>query len=279
VTSSGSAISRARGEERGALIGYLPAGFPSVEGAIEAISAMVSAGVDVVEVGLPYSDPVMDGPTIQAACAQALASGVRTRDVLQTVEKVAAQGVPTLVMTYWNPIERYGVEAFAADLAGAGGAGLITPDLIPDEADAWLAAADQHDLDKVFLVSPSSTDQRIAMTAQCCRGFVYATAVMGVTGSRDQTSDAAPRLVSRTRTVTDLPVGVGLGVSNGDQAAAVASYADAVIVGSALVRRLLDATDRLTGIRGVSELTSELAAGVRRPVTGTPHGIQLLDRS
>jgi tryptophan synthase alpha chain len=279
VTSAGPAVTRANGEDRGALIGYLPAGFPSVDGAIEAISVMVTAGADVIEVGLPYSDPVMDGPTIQAACARALASGVRTRDVLRTVEAVAASGVPTLVMTYWNPIERYGVEAFAADLAGAGGAGLITPDLIPDEADAWLAAADQHALDRVFLVAPSSTDKRLAMTAEHCRGFVYATAVMGVTGSRDQTSEAAPRLVSRTRAVTDLPVGVGLGVSSGDQAAAVAAYADAVIVGSALVRRLLDAPDLRSGIRAVAALTSDLAVGVRRRGTGTHQRTQVLDRS
>lgn len=279
MTSAGPAVTRANGEDRGALIGYLPAGFPSVDGAIEAISVMVTAGADVIEVGLPYSDPVMDGPTIQAACARALASGVRTRDVLRTVEAVAASGVPTLVMTYWNPIERYGVEAFAADLAGAGGAGLITPDLIPDEADAWLAAADQHALDRVFLVAPSSTDKRLAMTAEHCRGFVYATAVMGVTGSRDQTSEAAPRLVSRTRAVTDLPVGVGLGVSSGDQAAAVAAYADAVIVGSALVRRLLDAPDLRSGIRAVAALTSDLAVGVRRRGTGTHQRTQVLDRS
>ena len=279
MTSAGPAVTRANGEDRGALIGYLPAGFPSVDGAIEAISAMVTAGADVIEVGLPYSDPVMDGPTIQAACARALASGVRTRDVLRTVEAVAASGVPTLVMTYWNPIERYGVEAFAADLAGAGGAGLITPDLIPDEADAWLAAADQHALDRVFLVAPSSTDKRLAMTAEHCRGFVYATAVMGVTGSRDQTSEAAPRLVSRTRAVTDLPVGVGLGVSSGDQAAAVAAYADAVIVGSALVRRLLDAPDLRSGVRAVAALTSDLAVGVRRRGTGTHQRTQVLDRS
>jgi tryptophan synthase alpha chain len=279
VTSAGPAVTRANGEDRGALIGYLPAGFPSVDGAIEAISAMVAAGADVIEVGLPYSDPVMDGPTIQAACARALASGVRTRDVLRTVEAVAASGVPTLVMTYWNPIERYGVEAFAADLAGAGGAGLITPDLIPDEADAWLAAADQHALDRVFLVAPSSTDKRLAMTAEHCRGFVYATAVMGVTGSRDRTSEAAPRLVSRTRAVTDLPVGVGLGVSSGDQAAAVAAYADGVIVGSALVRRLLDAPDLRSGVRAVAALTSDLAVGVRRRGTGTPQRSEVLDRS
>jgi tryptophan synthase alpha chain len=230
-------------------------------------------------VGLPYSDPVMDGPTIQAACARALAAGVRTRDVLRTVEAVAASGTPTLVMTYWNPIERYGVEEFAADLAGVGGAGLITPDLVPDEADAWLAAADHHGLDKVFLVSPSSTDARLAMTAAHCRGFVYATAVMGVTGSREETSQAAPGLVSRTRAVTDLPVGVGLGVSNGAQAAAVAAYADGVIVGSALVRRLLDATDLASGVRGVASLTTDLAAGVRRRGTGTHQRTQVLDRS
>ena len=192
---------------------------------------MVDAGCDVIEVGLPYTDPVMDGPTIQAAAQQALDGGVRTRDVLRTVEAVAATGTPTVIMTYWNPIERYGPARFAADLASAGGAGLITPDLTPDSADAWIAAADEHDLDKVFLVAPSSTDERIAMTTAACRGFVYATAVMGVTGTRTTTSDLAGPLVARTRATTDLPIGVGLGVSNGDQAAEVAAYADGVIVG------------------------------------------------
>ena len=156
---------------------------------------MVEAGCDVIEVGLPYSDPVMDGPTIQAAAQQALEAGTRTTDVLRTVEAVAATGVPTLVMTYWNPVERYGVERFAADLASAGGAGLITPDLVPDEAASWVAAADEHDLDKVFLVAPSSTDARLRCTAEACRGFVYATAVMGVTGARESTSDLAGPLV------------------------------------------------------------------------------------
>ncbi len=144
-----------------------------------------AAGCDVIEVGLPYSDPVMDGPTIQAAAQQALEAGFRTADVLRTVEAVAATGAPTVVMTYWNPVERYGVERFAKDLANAGGAGLITPDLVPDEAGDWIGAADEHGLDKVFLVAPSSTDERLAMTTAACRGFVYATAVMGVTGARD----------------------------------------------------------------------------------------------
>ncbi len=260
-----TAFEKARAEGRAALVGYLPAGFPDVPGGIDAIRAMVEAGCDVIEVGLPYSDPVMDGPTIQAAAQQALEGGIRTTDVLRTVEAVAGTGVPVVVMTYWNPVERYGVERFAADLANAGGAGLITPDLTPDSGPEWIAAADRHDLDKIFLVAPSSTDERIAMTTAACRGFVYATAVMGVTGARTTTSDLAGPLVARTRAATDLPVGVGLGVSNGDQAAEVASYADGVIVGSAFVRVLLDhPDDRAAGLRALSVLAADLAEGVRR---------------
>lgn len=258
------AFDAARTEGRAALIGYLPAGFPDVAGGIEALRTMVEAGCDAIEVGLPYSDPVMDGPTIQAAAQIALDGGTRTTDVLRTVEAVAKTGTPTLVMTYWNPVARYGVDRFAADLAAAGGAGLITPDLTPDSAPEWVAAAEEHDLDRIFLVAPSSTDQRIEMTAAACRGFVYATAVMGVTGSRPTTSQLAQPLVDRVREVSDLPVGVGLGVSNGDQAAEVAAYADAVIVGSAFVRAVLENRDDGAGaIRALEELTADLAAGVR----------------
>ena len=259
------AFEKCRADGRAALVGYLPAGFPDVDGGIAALRSMVDAGCDVIEVGLPYSDPVMDGPTIQAAAQQALKGGIRTRDVLRTVEAVASTGTPTVVMTYWNPVERYGVERFAADLASAGGAGLITPDLTPDFAPEWIAAADAHELDKIFLVAPSSTDERIAMTSAACRGFVYATAVMGVTGARTSTSDLAGPLVARVRAATDLPIGVGLGVSNGDQAAEVAAYADGVIVGSAFVRALLDHTGDLTaGLRTLVALTEDLAGGVRR---------------
>ena len=257
-------LAATRAEGRAALVGYLPAGFPTVEESADLMRAMVAAGVDIVEVGLPYSDPVMDGPTIQAAAEGALAAGTRTADVLHVVERVA-EVAPTLVMTYWNPVERYGVGAFAADLAKAGGAGLITPDLIPDEAAEWVAAADEHNLDKVFLVAPSSTRARLEATTAACRGFVYATSVMGVTGAREQTSDAAPTLVRRVREVTDLPVGVGLGVSSGAQAAAVAEYADAVIVGSAFVRRILEAGgDPAAAAAQVTELAADLARGVRR---------------
>jgi len=263
--TSAGVIAAAREEGRAALVGYLPAGFPDVAGSIQALRAMVDAGCDVLEIGLPYSDPVMDGPTIQAAAQQALEAGTRTSDVVRVVEAVAATGVPTLVMTYWNPVERYGVDRFARDLANAGGAGLITPDLVPDEAGAWVRAADEHGLDKVFLVAPSSTDERLAMTTAACRGFVYATAVMGVTGVREASSTLAGPLVERVRRVTDLAVGVGLGVSDGDQAAEVAGFADAVIVGSAFVRRLLDAgSDSARGLASLTELTRDLADGVRR---------------
>ncbi len=261
----GTAFDQARADGRAALVGYLPAGFPDVAGGIAALTALVDAGCDAIEIGLPYSDPVMDGPTIQDAAQRALDGGVRTADVLRTVEAVAATGTPTLVMTYWNPIERYGVARFAADLASAGGAGLITPDLTPDFAPEWIAAADDHDLDKVFLVAPSSTDARIAMTTAACRGFVYATAVMGVTGARTTASELAEPLVARTKASTDLPVGVGVGVSDGDQAAAIARFADGVIVGSAFVRTLLDhPDDRTAGLRALTALAEDLASGVRR---------------
>ncbi|MFI0349596.1 tryptophan synthase subunit alpha [Actinomadura sp. 9N407] len=265
-----SAYDKARAEGRSALVGYLPAGFPSYEGAIEAAKVMVDAGCDVIELGLPYTDPMMDGPVIQDAVHQALLGGIRVADVLRTVEAVAATGVPTLVMTYWNPIDRYGVDAFARDLKSAGGAGLITPDLTPEEAGPWLEASDAHDLDRVFLVALSSTDERIDTITRACKGFVYAASLMGVTGARGAVDTGAPRLVERTRTVMErhgatVPVGLGLGVSNGAQAAEVAAFADGVIVGSAFVRRLLDAPDLPTGLKDLRVLTTELATGVRHP--------------
>ncbi len=258
------AFAKANADNRAALVGYLPAGFPTVQGAIEAARAMAAAGADVIEIGLPYSDPLMDGPVIAEAVHRALTAGTRVADVLRTVEAVAAAGVPVLVMTYWNPVERHGVRAFARDLAAAGGSGLITPDLSPEEAGAWLEASDSHGLDRVFLAAPSSTDQRLATIAGACRGFVYAASLMGITGTRDAVGGQAEGLVGRIRPHTDLPVAVGLGVSNGAQAAQVAVFADGVIVGSAFVRRLLDATDSASGTSAIAALTAELAAGVRR---------------
>jgi tryptophan synthase alpha chain len=259
---------KAKAEGRTVLVGCMPAGFPTIDGSIASMVAMAGSGCDVIEVELPYSDPVMDGPVIQRASDIALAGGVRTRDTLKIIEAVAATGATVVLMTYWNPVEKYGADAFARDLAAAGATGMITPDLIPDEAAEWIAASDAHRIDRTFLVSPSSTDERIAMTVANCRGFIYATALMGVTGARTTVSSQAPELVARIRAIDpDLPVGVGLGVGNGAQAAEVAAFADGVIVGSALVRCVLDAPDVRTGEQRLRALSADLAAGVRAPKT------------
>ncbi len=248
---------------RAAFVGYLPVGYPSVPGSADAVRAMVDAGVDVVELGMPYSDPVRDGPVIQHAVEAALARGTRVRDTLRVVEQVAGRGAPVLVMTYWNLVLHYGVDAYARDLAAAGGAGLITPDLIPDEAAEWIAASDRHGLDRVFLVAPSSTPERLEMTAAASRGFVYAASTMGVTGERATVGSRAERLVADTRAAGARRVCVGLGVSRPEQAAQVARYADGVIVGSALVRALLEADDEAAGPAAVAAVAAGLADGVR----------------
>ncbi|MBB1242888.1 tryptophan synthase subunit alpha [Streptomyces durbertensis] len=259
-------LAAARAENRAALVGYLPAGFPTVDGGIAACTALLESGCDIVEVGLPHSDPVLDGPVIQTADDIALRGGVRIGDVLRTVREAhVATGAPVLVMTYWNPIDRYGVERFAADLAASGGAGCILPDLPVEEADLWRKAAEEHGLATVFVVAPSSRDERLAKITAAGSGFVYAASLMGVTGTRESVGREAADLVARTKATTDLPVCVGLGVSNAEQAAEVAQFADGVIVGSAFVKRLLDhPADLPAGLAAVRELAADLAAGVRR---------------
>jgi tryptophan synthase alpha chain len=264
VSGVGAVLAKTQAQGRAALVGYLPVGFPDVQGSIDAMVAMVESGVDIVEIGVPYTDPLMDGPVIQHAADVALKGGTRLKDVFTAVRAVADAGAPALVMTYWNPVLRYGVDRFADDLAKAGGAGLITPDLIPDEGAAWIAAAERNDLDRVFLVAPSSTPQRLRSTTLACRGFVYAASTMGVTGARTTVGDSAEVLVTRTRVMTDLPICVGLGVSTGAQAAQVGAFADGVIVGSALVRCLTDAGSREDGLTAIRKLSAELAAGVRQ---------------
>jgi tryptophan synthase alpha chain len=264
MSTGATAFAKAAAENRAALVGYLPAGFPDVPTATRAALAMAEAGADVIEVGLPYSDPLMDGPVIADAVYRALRNGTRVKDVLDLVQAIADSGTAVLVMTYWNPIDHYGVHAFARDLAAAGGAGLITPDLTPEEAGPWLAASDTYGLDRVFLVAPSSTTRRIAQVTGVCRGFVYAASLMGITGTRSAVSASAGALVGRVREHTNVPIAVGLGVSNRDQAAEVAGFADGVIVGSAFVRRLTDAPDADAAVAAVGALTADLAAGVRR---------------
>lgn len=252
-------FARAKSENRAALIAYLPAGYPSEDGAVECIEAMVAGGVDIVEIGFPYSDPVMDGPTIQEAVNISLAGGTKSATVINTVKRVSQLGVPTLVMSYWNPIERYGLDNFATDFHAAGGSGVITPDLTPEEADEWITATEKQDVERVFLVALSSSDERISKVASVTTGFIYAGAVMGVTGARASISDAIEGLVAKVRRYSDLPVAVGLGVSTPEQASEIAKYADGVIVGSAFVTAIAEG-----GPAAAKSLAQALSQGLAR---------------
>lgn len=250
--------SRIRSAASGVLVGYLPVGYPDLATSIEAAITLTRHGVDVLELGLPYSDPVMDGPTIQAATTRALEQGFALRHAFEAVREItAASDVPVLCMTYYNPVLAYGVERFASDLRDAGGAGLITPDLVPDEAAEWLAASEAFDLDRVFLAAPTSSDERLRHAAESSRGFVYVVSTMGITGARRDVDEAARTLSGRLRSVTDRPLAVGLGISSGEQVAEVLTYADGAIVGSALVTALGDGLDRL------ADTADALAAGKR----------------
>lgn len=262
---SAEAIAAARSEGRAALVGYLPVGYPDLAGSIDAAHTLIDRGADMIELGLPYSDPVMDGPVIQRAAGAALARGNRTRHVFEAVEALSGRGTAILVMSYWNPILAYGPDAFARDLAGAGGAGVITPDLVPDEGADWIAASETHGVDRIFLAAPSSPPDRLAHVVSHTRGFVYAASTMGVTGTRASVSAATEGLVARTRAAGAENVCVGLGVSTGDQAAEVGSYADGVIVGSAFVRTLLeDEDDRPAALASLAAVADDLRAGVER---------------
>ncbi|WP_435300111.1 tryptophan synthase subunit alpha [Timonella sp. A28] len=252
-----------RQEGRAALIGYLPIGFPTVEESIVAARALIEAGADILELGIPYTDPVMDGEVIQNAVQEALTNGVKLHDVFTVIRAIADLGAPILVMTYFNPIYRYGLRKFGEDLKAAGGSGLITPDLTPDAAQEWIDVADDLNLDKVFLVAPSSTTERLALTAHASRGFVYAASTMGVTGERTSLGSHAEELVDRTRQAGAELVCVGLGVSKPEQARDVARYADGVIVGSAFVRALLGTQPFEERVRNLQDVARSLAEGIR----------------
>jgi tryptophan synthase alpha chain len=255
-----AAIDGARAEGRGAFVGYLPLGFPDLETSIEAAVTLAENGVDVLELGPPYSDPVMDGTIIQEATQAALAGGFRMRDTFTAVKAITERvDVPVLVMTYWNPVVQYGVDRYADDLLAAGGAGLITPDITPDAADDWIAASRRTGLDRVFLAAPTSTDDRLGLIVGSSTGFVYTVSTMGITGERAQLDAAARALVARLREHGADRACVGIGISTAEQIAGVLEYADGAIVGTALVRALRDG-----GLEGLAETTRALAAGTRR---------------
>lgn len=259
-----AAIAAAKESGRGAFVGYLPIGYPDLQTSIDAAVALAENGADILELGPPYSDPVMDGVVIQEATQAALAAGFRFRDTFTAVRAIAERvDVPIVVMTYWNPVFQYGVDRFADDLAAAGGAGLITPDITPDAAADWIAASERTGLDRIFLAAPSSTDDRIKMIAEHSTGFVYTVSTMGITGERAELDAAARALVDRLRAHGVENACVGIGISTADQVDGVLDYADGAIVGTALVRALRDG-----GVDGLAATTRELSRGAGpQPVT------------
>ena len=251
-------VLRANRTDGGSLIGYFPIGFPDLAASIEAAVAMCESGVDVLELGVPYSDPVMDGLVIQQATEVSLANGFRLDDVFEAVRQISARvQTPLLVMSYWNSILQYGLDRFATNLSEAGAAGAITPDLIPEEARDWISTTDENSLDRVFLATPSSSDERVARTAQSSRGFVYAVSTMGITGERADLDAQARSVVSKIRQQSPESMSaVGIGISTADQVNQVNSYADGAIVGSAFVRAYQE-----SGIAGLTSKVKELAKG------------------
>jgi tryptophan synthase alpha chain len=253
-------LAEARGQGRAVLVAYGVAGYPDRDTGLAAFRAMAEAGADVLEVGPPYSDPLIDGPVIQRAVQAALDQGTRLDDVFAMMSELTADPStpPVVLLLYYNLISHRGPERFAKELAASGACGAVVADLPPEEAGEWLAAAERAAIAPVFLAAPTSTEARLDAVARAGRGFVYAQATLGVTGLRASLAAGIDDLVSRIRTHTDRPVCVGIGVSSAEQAATVARFADGVIVGSALVRRLGE-----DGVEGVRALTAELAAAIR----------------
>ena len=262
-SSLSSVFAKAKSENRAVLIGYLPAGFPTQRTSKKIVKAMIAGGVDVMEIGYPYSDPVMDGPVIQAASEQSLQNGTGANEVFDLLKNSVELGAPTLVMSYWSPIEKYGAEKFSKAMATAGGSGVITPDLTIEESNGWREVCAENTLDRVYVVAPSSSDARLSQVTGQCSGFIYAASLMGVTGTRDSVSGNASDLVARIRKVSKLPVAVGLGVSTKEQAREVAQYADGVIVGSAFIKLIQQYGAGRKGLKKVKELAKSLSEGVR----------------
>ena len=245
-------------QNKGSLVGYFPAGYPTVEQSVEALVAMADNGCNILEIGVPYSDPVMDGPVIQRATEQALGNGFKLSRIFEVIRGVREfSDVPILVMSYWNPILAYGVNRFAADLAASGGQGMITPDLIPDEANEWLKISEQHNLERVFLAAPSSSQERVSKAHEASRGFVYAVSTMGITGERSQLDALARAVVAKIKQAGDRPACVGVGVSTADQVREVNSYADGAIVGTAFIKAYEEG-----GITALTNKVRDLASGL-----------------
>ena len=228
-----------RKENAKALIPFIMAGDPDIPKSIEIVLALAEAGADVIELGVPFSEPIADGPVVQRAGERALKQGAYLPAILDMVRQIRTRSeVPLLLFSYLNPILRYGLDRFAADAVAAGADGALITDLSVEEAEPFVAGMRRHGLDTVFLAAPTSTDARLRRVAELSTGFVYAITRMGVTGAREQLSDAITPLVDRLRACTDLPIAAGFGISRPEHLAALAPLVDGVVVGSALVRCL-----------------------------------------
>ncbi len=253
--------------KRPGLVAYVTCGDPDLDTTISVILAAVQAGADVIELGVPFSDPVADGPVIQAASERALQAGATVHDVLKVAREVRRHtDAGLIVFSYMNPLLRYGLEKFCAEAAAAGVDGVLVTDLPVEEAGPYLAAMAKHDLDPIFLAAPTSPDARLKLIAQHSKGFVYAVSRTGVTGTRQEVASDARDLVKRLRQYTKLPIAVGFGVSNAEQFAEVGRFADAAVIGSAIMQRVFDnpgseADVIKTFLRG---LTSSLKPAVAR---------------
>ena len=260
------AFAAAREQRRGALIIYLTGGFPNLTESAGLITAAADAGADIIEVGLPFSDPVADGPTIQDACSQALASGTTVAGILSMISGLSETiSVPIVIMSCFQPILSYGTERFAADAVQAGVSGVLVADLPPSESQAWRGIALANGLDTIFLVAPSTKPERLAEILELATGFVYVLSRQGVTGERADLPESLADLVNHVREQTDVPVAVGFGISDARQVASVCASADGAIVGSAVVRAAAEAETPEQRRASVHATVAALASGCRPP--------------
>jgi tryptophan synthase alpha chain len=257
---------RTQAERRAAFIAYLCAGDPDLETSLAACRALIDSGIDILELGVPFSDPLADGPTNQLAAQRALASGMTAADVFQLVRRIRETSeVPIVFYTYYNLVFTNGIEAYVRAAREAGVDGMLTLDLPPEEAGDLSAACRQHGLDQIYIVAPTTPDARIAKIAAAASGFIYYASREGVTGVRQQVAGNIPEAIARIKRATKLPVAVGFGISTREQVRQVAAVADGVVVGSALVNCIRDhlgSTEKIT--RRLIAVATDLVAGVRR---------------
>ena len=260
------AFAKARDEGRGALVIYLTGGFPNLDESGDLFKVIDGAGADIIEVGLPFSDPIADGPTIQAASQQALTSGASVAGILEMISGIKPEvSAPLVIMGCYNPILAYGLKEFAGDAAAAGVSGVLIADLPPEESDDWCATAAAGGLATVFLLAPTTKSERFDQIISRTTGFVYVLSRQGVTGVRDALPAGVPDLVTRVKQHTRIPVAVGFGVSNARQVASVCAVADGAIVGSAVVSVVAEQETADRRVKAVGEIVSQLARGCRAP--------------